>query len=104
MPTVEAVELASARLTTIPFVEQHEVLHQFDHQGLLLGLAFGHQQRQRHQGVVVDQPLDWPRQQVLVQAQIPQNRNEPVRLLPSASGWFLITKYSRCAARLATLG
>lgn len=26
------------------------------------------------------------------------NRKAPVRLLPSASGWFLMTKYNKCAA------
>ena len=26
------------------------------------------------------------------------NRNAPMRLLPSEKGWFLTTKYSRCAA------
>ena len=33
-----------------------------------------------------------------------RNRKEPVRLLPSLKGWFLMTKYSKCAARLATFG
>lgn len=51
--------------------QQDEMLDQPDHQLLLIGLAFGHQQCQRHQGVVIDQLLYRFRQQVLVDAQVP---------------------------------
>jgi len=78
--TVQGADgVASCR---IGLFQQHEVFDQLHHQFLLFRLALGHQQRQRHQRVVVDQALHRPGQQVLVQTQIPQ----PVRLLPSASG------------------
>ena len=32
------------------------------------------------------------------------NKNAPLRLLPSENGWFLTTKYRRCAALLSMLG
>lgn len=51
--------------------QQYEMLDQPDHQFFLIGLAFGHQQCQRHQGVVIDQLLYRFRQQVLVDAQVP---------------------------------
>lgn len=51
--------------------QQDEMLDQPDHQFFLIGLAFGHQQCQRHQGVVIDQLLYRFRQQVLVNAQVP---------------------------------
>ena len=50
------------------------MLHQLHHQVFLLGQALGHQQRQRHQGVVVDQPFHRAGQQVLVQAQVAQEQ------------------------------
>ena len=50
------------------------MLRQLHHQLLLLRPTLGYQQRQRHQGVVVDQPLHRAGQQVLVGTQVPQEQ------------------------------
>ena len=44
------------------------MLDQPHHQILLRGQAFGHQQREGDQRIVVDEQIDRSRQQVLVQA------------------------------------
>ncbi|SFQ88515.1 hypothetical protein SAMN05216578_1141 [Halopseudomonas formosensis] len=51
--------------------QQQEMLNQPDHQGFLTRQAFRHQQRQGHQGVVINQLFYRPRQQSGVAAQIP---------------------------------
>ncbi len=57
------------------------MLGQADHQGLLIRQAFGHQQGQCHQGVIVDQPFHGPGQQMLIAAQVPEEQKGAAALV-----------------------
>lgn len=57
------------------------MINQAHNQLFLLRQALSHQQCQRYQRIVVDQLLHGPRQQVLIQLQIPQKQKRPAVLV-----------------------
>ena len=112
-------ELDDAGLIALP--NRQHVHDQTDEYVLVLGIGFGDQQRQCGKADVVNDRLAIPEQPAvavqeihkqertvaLVAVQKPLTRHPwraALASILSANGWFLMTKYSRCAALDSMLG